>query len=41
VHIVLKECVEIFNFNSDKLMRDNVRYLIVKVQGVHRAMQGV
>jgi hypothetical protein len=41
VHIVRKECVDIFKFNSEKLRRDNVEYLIAIVQRKHRVTQGV
>jgi hypothetical protein len=41
VHIVRKECVDGVKFNSEKIKRDNVEYLIVAVQRKNRAMQGV
>jgi hypothetical protein len=37
VHIVRKECIDRVKFNSEKLRRDNVEYLIVVVQRKHRA----
>jgi hypothetical protein len=38
VHIVHKECVDRVKFNSEKIRRDNIEYLIAVVQRKNRAM---